>query len=49
LIHGFVRASDGVITTFDAGSIANGTLPTSINRRGDITGSYRGNGFLRSR
>jgi hypothetical protein len=48
-VHGFVRDRDGMIVTFDAGSIMTGTLPTSINTKGEITGSYLGHGFLRRR
>ena len=44
--HGFVRDKDGTITTFDAGSISNGTSPTSISPAGEITGNYREHGFL---
>jgi hypothetical protein len=36
VVHGFVRAADGTITTFDACPL--GTSPTSINSRGAITG-----------
>jgi hypothetical protein len=37
MAHGFLRASGGTITTFDApGSL--GTLPASINPAGTITG-----------
>jgi hypothetical protein len=48
--HGFVRDSDGTITTFDAGPI--GTFPQSINPSGEITGycadlSFMDHGFLR--
>jgi hypothetical protein len=56
--HGFVRASDGSITTFDvpgAGTAAGqGTLPASLNPAGDIVGEYSDadnvmHGFLRTR
>src|SRR5437660_5278419 len=53
LNHGFLRASDGTIITFDVpGSIATG--PFSINAAGAITGEYldasnRNHGFLRAR
>lgn len=49
--HGFVRGSDGTITTFDpAGSFS--TVPTVINGNGDIAGYYEDSarnihGFLR--
>jgi hypothetical protein len=36
--HGFVRAPDGTITTFDAPESAGGTVVTSINDKGAITG-----------
>jgi|SRR5580658_1676950 hypothetical protein len=54
--HGFVRAADGTITTFDvskAGTAAGqGTYPQSINKSGFIAGFYvdaRGSrgGFVR--
>ena len=35
--HGFLRAADGTITSFEAGF---STFPTSINAAGAITGSY---------
>jgi predicted membrane protein len=46
--HGFVRAPDGIITTFDvpgAGTVASpgifpGTFPGGINREGVIAGAY---------
>ena len=50
--HGFVRAANGTITTFDPASVAttragssngiwaNGTVPTAIDTAGDIVGSY---------
>ncbi len=39
--HGFVRAANGTITTFDApGAGPNGTFPLSINPAGDITRNY---------
>lgn len=50
--HGFVRAPDGSITTFDpAGS--HGTYAEDINRKGAIAGdyfdsSYNIHGFVRS-
>src|SRR5215831_7580741 len=56
--HGFLRAPDGAITTFDppgAGTTGGrGTFPTSINPSGAITGHYRDatsvpfHGFLRA-
>jgi hypothetical protein len=39
-VHGFVRASDGKITEFDAPSASGGTVPVSINAGGDIAGFY---------
>lgn len=54
--HGFLRATDGAITTFDAPgagtSSFNGTYPNSINPAGVITGDYVDNsskthGFVR--
>jgi hypothetical protein len=44
--HGFVRASDGRITKFDAPGAGNetgsyeGTVPLAINTGGEITGAY---------
>jgi WD40 repeat protein len=38
IIHGFVRAADGTITTFDVGPRV--TFPASINPSGEITGWY---------
>jgi hypothetical protein len=51
--HGFLRASGGTITTFDAPDDVNGTYPSGINSAGVITGySYDANfvahGFLRA-
>ena len=51
--HGFVRAADGTITTFDAPDDVGGTFPQGINPAGTITGYYQdadffGHGFLRS-
>jgi hypothetical protein len=37
--HGFVRAADGTIKTFDAPNAAD-TLPQSINDTGVVTGWY---------
>jgi hypothetical protein len=57
LHHGFLRAPDGTITTFDAPGAGTGfdqgTLPNSINPTGAITGYYSdansvGHGFLRA-
>src|ERR1035438_5836508 len=39
--HGFVRAADSTITTFDGPSDINGTYAYSINDGGVITGYYR--------
>ena len=50
--HGFVRASDGTVTTFDpSGSLY--TIAYSINAKGSIAGSYVdssevGHGFVRA-
>jgi hypothetical protein len=56
--HGFVRAADGTMTTFDppgAGAGTGhyrGTFPISINTAGDIAGTYTdasgGHGFVRA-
>jgi hypothetical protein len=55
--HGFVRAPDGAITTFDAPGagtgVNQGTSPLGINSKGAITGYYIdannvGHGFLRT-
>jgi len=40
LLHGFVRTSDGAITTFDAPGDANGTHPVGINDAGTVAGHY---------
>ena len=44
MYHGFVRAANGKITTFEvrgAGTGAHqGTIPISISAVGDITGTY---------
>ena len=50
--HGFVRARDGTITSFDVPG-ASGTAAFSINPEGTITGIYKDanqviHGFLRS-
>jgi hypothetical protein len=52
--HGFVRAPDSTITTFDAPDDANGTFAGGINPAGTITGSYFdanfvAHGFVRAR
>jgi hypothetical protein len=51
--HGFVRASKGTITTFDASGAVNGTQAISINPEGSIVGIYTdanfvNHGFLRA-
>ena len=52
--RGFVRASDGTFTTFDAPNVGSGgTLPASINSAGEITGYFYDtnnmtHGFLRN-
>jgi len=51
--HGFVRASDGTITTFDVPDAANGTYPSGINPAGVVIGTFPdvnfvGHGFLRA-
>jgi uncharacterized membrane protein len=38
--HGFVRAADGTITTFDAPGDAGGTRAHGINAHGDIVGTF---------
>jgi hypothetical protein len=39
--HGFVRASNGTITEFDApGAETNGTYPTAVNSTGEVAGYY---------
>jgi hypothetical protein len=41
LTEGFVRTSDGTLTTFQGAKLdAFATLPTGINASGEITGSY---------
>ncbi len=40
MLHGFVRAVDGKITTFEAHSQARVTGAFSFNAAGDITGTY---------
>src|SRR5271170_1705117 len=51
-LHGFVRATDGTITSFDPTG-SDGPYVTGINSGGAITGyyddsSYRGHGFVRA-
>ena len=53
VFHGFLRAPDGTITTFDAPGAVNGTTPSGINPAGAIAGTYSdasfvGHGFLRA-
>lgn len=53
LIHGFVRAADGKITTFDPPGASQGTYVGNINNEGVIAGTYNdangvGHGFLRT-
>jgi predicted membrane protein len=43
--HGFVRAANGTITTFDAPGAVNGTFPLSINPMGTVTGNYNDASF----
>jgi uncharacterized membrane protein len=50
--HGFVRAADGTITTFDVPDATFGTIPSAINSAGTIVGYYFdadfiGHSFLR--
>ena len=53
--HAFIRAPDGTITTFKVpGDAGPGTYATSINDRGDVSGSYFDashvkHGFVRSK
>jgi hypothetical protein len=54
VFHGFLRARDGAITTFDAPGAGLGTVPQSINVAGAIAGYYFDassavHGFLRAR
>ena len=54
VIHGYIRAVDGTIKTFNAPGAEKGTFPISINARGEIAGKYRddnflGHGFLRTK
>lgn len=39
-LHGFVRAANGTVTTFDAPGAAQGTLPFGLNSAGEVTGAY---------
>jgi hypothetical protein len=41
--HGFVRAANGSITTFDVPLSVNGTFPSGISNNGAVTGSYGDN------
>jgi hypothetical protein len=52
--HRFLRGGDGTFTTFDAQGAINGTIPSSINPEGAITGYYYdtnvvAHGFLRAK
>src|SRR5271168_4927598 len=38
--HGFLRAKDGAITSFDAPGPSNGTFPAFITPQGSIVGTY---------
>jgi hypothetical protein len=38
--HGFLRAADGTITTFDAPGASDGTFPVAITPQGLIVGTY---------
>ena len=51
--HGFLRARDGAITTFDVPDAVNGTYAGGINSAGTIAGNYFDasffdHGFLRA-
>lgn len=58
VMHGFVRAANGTITTFNVSGAGTtglfpGTIPTSINGTGDIAGLYEdangvNHGFIRT-
>ena len=39
-MHGYVRARDGGITTFDAPGTGQGTTPFTVNQSGAIVGYY---------
>jgi hypothetical protein len=52
--HGFLRASDGTVATFDVDGPSSQTQPSAINRKGTVAGFYlkpkrqiHYNGFLR--
>jgi probable HAF family extracellular repeat protein len=51
-LHGYLRDERGVITIIDAPDATQGTLPSAINNRGDIVGTYyddtRSYGFVLS-
>src|SRR5438874_3521166 len=46
LRHGFLRAPDGAITTFDAPGADQGTRSLSINPAGAVAGFYRDASFV---
>src|SRR5712691_703583 len=51
--HGFARANDGTITTFDAPDAVQGTFPAAIDLAGTITGffvdaDFISHGFVRA-
>ncbi|HEY1612174.1 MAG TPA: hypothetical protein VGF97_00600 [Rhizomicrobium sp.] len=46
LVHGFVRAADGMITSFDADGVNSGTKPLAIDGQGNIAGTYGGDDSL---
>ena len=57
LFHGFVRAANGTVTTFDAPDVCgtmNGTVPLGINPAGLVVGTYwdagcaHSHGFVRT-
>ncbi len=52
LTHGFVRASDGTITSFDPREDTGGAYPDGINIHGSVAGTYLrqniGHGFVRT-
>ena len=58
IFHGYVRAANGTITTFDAPGVGTtglfpGTVPTSMNAAGDLAGFYTdasgaNHGFVRN-
>jgi hypothetical protein len=54
MVHGFLRAPDGTITTVDAPGADQGTVALSVNPAGVIAGNYHDgsnvlHGFLRDR